>query len=79
MSRTIAIVEDEPAIRANYVDALTRYGHRVVAFASRPEAQQAFALQLWSSSTWAWAMNRKAGSTYAANCVHARRPCRSCS
>ena len=29
MSRTIAIVEDEPAIRANYVDALTRYGHRV--------------------------------------------------
>lgn len=46
MSRTIAIVEDEPAIRANYVDALTRFGHRVVAFASRPEAQQAFALQL---------------------------------
>ncbi|HMN35441.1 MAG TPA: proteobacterial dedicated sortase system response regulator [Chiayiivirga sp.] len=46
MSRTIAIVEDEPAIRANYVDALTRYGHRVVAFANRPDAQQAFALQL---------------------------------
>ena len=46
MSRTIAIVEDEPAIRANYVDALSRYGHRVVGFASRPEAQQAFALQL---------------------------------
>ncbi len=46
MSRTIAIVEDEPAIRANYVDALTRYGHRVAAFANRPDAQQAFALQL---------------------------------
>ncbi|MCB1568011.1 MAG: proteobacterial dedicated sortase system response regulator [Xanthomonadales bacterium] len=46
MSRTLAIVEDEPAIRANYVDALTRFGHRVLAFANRPDAQQAFALQL---------------------------------
>ncbi len=46
MSRTIAIVEDEPAIRANYVDALTRYGYRVAAFADRIQAQQAFALQL---------------------------------
>ena len=46
MRRTIAIVEDEPAIRANYVDALTRFGHRVLAFANRPDAQQAFALQL---------------------------------
>ena len=41
MAVRIAIVEDEPAIRANYVDALSRYGHRVVGFASRPEAQQA--------------------------------------
>ena len=46
MSRTIAIVEDEPAIRANYVDALKRYGWQVAAFASRPEAQSAFALKL---------------------------------
>lgn len=46
MSRTIAIVEDEPAIRANYVDALKRYGWQVAPFASRPEAQQAFALKL---------------------------------
>ena len=46
MSRLIAIVEDEPAIRSNYVDALTRFGHQVAAFASRPEAQQAFALKL---------------------------------
>ncbi len=46
MSRTIAIVEDEPAIRANYVDALQRYGWQVAAFASRPEAQVAFALKL---------------------------------
>ena len=33
MSRTIAIVEDEPAIRANYVDAFKRYGWQVAAFA----------------------------------------------
>ena len=46
MSRTIAIVEDEPAIRANYVDALQRYGWNVAAFASRPDAQIAFALKL---------------------------------
>jgi two-component system OmpR family response regulator len=46
MSRTIAIVEDEPAIRANYVDAFKRYGWQVAAFASRPEAQIAFALKL---------------------------------
>ncbi len=46
MSRHIAIVEDEPSIRANYVDALTRYGHQVSAFADRPSAQQAFALRL---------------------------------
>jgi two-component system OmpR family response regulator len=46
MSRTIAIVEDEPAIRANYVDALKRYGWQVAAFASRAEAQAAFALKL---------------------------------
>jgi two-component system, OmpR family, response regulator len=46
MSRTVAIVEDEPAIRANYVDALKRYGWQVAAFASRPEAQSAFALRL---------------------------------
>ena len=46
MSRTIAIVEDEPAIRANYVDALQRYGWQVAAFASRAEAQVACALKL---------------------------------
>jgi two-component system OmpR family response regulator len=46
MSRTVAIVEDEPAIRENYVDALKRYGWQVAAFASRGEAQSAFALKL---------------------------------
>jgi two-component system OmpR family response regulator len=46
MSRSVAIVEDEPAIRANYEEALRRYGYQVQAFASRPEAQAAFALRL---------------------------------
>ena len=46
MSRTIALVEDEPAIRANYVDALHRYGYLVSAYASRPEAQRAFEVRL---------------------------------
>ena len=46
MSRTIAIVEDEPAIRANYIDALSRYGYQVHGFASRLEARAAFALKL---------------------------------
>lgn len=46
MSRTIAIVEDEPDIRANYIDALSRYGYQVHGFSSRPEARAAFALKL---------------------------------
>lgn len=46
MSRTIAIVEDEPAIRANFVDALRRYGFQVQAFADRGSAQQAFGARL---------------------------------
>jgi len=46
MSRTIAIVEDEPAIRANYAEALRRYGFQVQAFGDRASAQQAFAARL---------------------------------
>jgi len=46
MSRHIAIVEDEPAIRANYADAFTRHGYRVSAYASRREATQAFRQRL---------------------------------
>ncbi len=42
MTRHIAIVEDEPAIRANYVDAFSRYGYRVSAYADRPSASAAF-------------------------------------
>lgn len=38
MAKTIALVEDDPAIRANYADALRRQGYAVLAYASRPEA-----------------------------------------
>jgi len=46
MARTIAIVEDEPAIRANYTDALRRLGFDVLTYGSRPEASRAFELRL---------------------------------
>ena len=46
MGRRIAIVEDEAAIRANYVDAFTRQGYEVAAYASRPEALAAFRARL---------------------------------
>ena len=42
MARTIAIVEDDPAIRANYADAVRRHGYEVAAYGSRPEALAAF-------------------------------------
>src|SRR5690348_12711620 len=43
MARAIAIVEDEPSIRANYVEALSRIGYDVRGCASRGEASGAFA------------------------------------
>jgi len=46
MSRTVAIVEDEPDLRENYAQALRRYGHEVQAFADRPSARDAFSLRL---------------------------------
>lgn len=46
MSRRIAIVEDEPSIRANYAEALRRHGYEVAAYASRPEAIGAFRTRL---------------------------------
>jgi two-component system OmpR family response regulator len=46
MAYRVAIVEDEPAIRANYSDALARYGYQVLAFADRASAQLSFSLQL---------------------------------
>ena len=46
MSRRIAIVEDEPAIRENYADALKRHGYDVATFADRDAATKAFAGRL---------------------------------
>ncbi len=46
MRKTIAIVEDEAAIRANYVEALQRQGYAVQGYGNRREAMQAFARQL---------------------------------
>jgi two-component system OmpR family response regulator len=42
MSKTIAIVEDEPSIRKNYTDALRRHGYQVQAYANRSSARIAF-------------------------------------
>src|SRR5690606_21756131 len=46
MSRRIAIVEDEPAIRANLCDAFARHGFEAVGYAERTQAQQALAVRL---------------------------------
>ncbi len=46
MSRRIAIIEDEPAIRENLRDALARQGFEVQKFADRSEAQAALASRL---------------------------------
>jgi two-component system, OmpR family, response regulator len=46
MSRRIAIVEDEPAIRANYADALRKHGYEVATYGTRAEALAAFRTRL---------------------------------
>jgi two-component system OmpR family response regulator len=46
MARRIALVEDEPMIRANYADALRRHGYEVLAYAARREAMEAFRARL---------------------------------
>ena len=46
MSRRIAIVEDEPAIRENYADVLRKQGYEVVAFAKRADANRVFPLAI---------------------------------
>lgn len=42
MPKTIAIVEDDPDQRSNYVDAITRKGYKVIAYSSREEALRGF-------------------------------------
>ncbi|HVO10060.1 MAG TPA: proteobacterial dedicated sortase system response regulator [Vicinamibacteria bacterium] len=46
MSRRIAIVEDEAALRANYADVLRRQGYEVAAYADRRSALEAFRARL---------------------------------
>jgi two-component system, OmpR family, response regulator len=46
MSRTIAIVEDEPLIRENYADVLRRQGYEVNAYPARKPAMDAFTQRL---------------------------------
>ncbi len=46
MGRSIAVVEDEAAIRENYVAALKRYGYDAVGYPDRPSALRAFASRL---------------------------------
>jgi len=46
MSRRVALIEDEPAIRQNYTDALTKQGYAVSAYGSKDTALQAFQQRL---------------------------------
>jgi two-component system OmpR family response regulator len=46
MARRIAIVEDDPSIRANTAEALRKHGYEVSAYASRAEALAAFRSRL---------------------------------
>ena len=46
MAKSIAIVEDDPTIRANYADAFRRQGYEVATFGTRPEAMTAFRTRL---------------------------------
>ena len=46
MARTIAIVEDEPAIRDNYADTLRRQGYEVQCYEDRQQATVAFRTRL---------------------------------
>jgi two-component system OmpR family response regulator len=46
MSRRIAIVEDDPAIRANYAEALRKHGFEVSAYGGRAEALAALRARL---------------------------------
>ncbi|MFN0315119.1 MAG: proteobacterial dedicated sortase system response regulator [Burkholderiales bacterium] len=46
MARRIAIVEDDPAIRENYADALRRQGYEVATYPGRPDALKAMQVRL---------------------------------
>ena len=46
MAKRIAIVEDDPDQRNNYVDAITKKGYDVVAYSSQAEALAGFEREL---------------------------------
>src|SRR3954463_2074282 len=46
MARTVAIVEDDAAIRANYADMLKKHGYQVSAYADRKTATAGFRTRL---------------------------------
>ena len=46
MQKNIALIEDEEALRENYVAALSRQGYKVQSYANRASAQAAFKLAL---------------------------------
>lgn len=46
MAKRVAIVEDEPAIRDNYADALRKQGYEVETFGNRPDALKGFQRRL---------------------------------
>ena len=46
MPRNVAIVEDDPAIRANYADMLKKHGYQVSAYPDRKSAASAFRTKL---------------------------------
>jgi two-component system OmpR family response regulator len=46
MAKTIAIVEDDPAIRGNYADAFRKHGYEVAAYGSRKDAEAALRARL---------------------------------
>ena len=46
MRKTIAIVEDEPALRDNYAAALSRLGYQTKSYGNRKSAMQAFDIHL---------------------------------
>ncbi|MEK9869844.1 MAG: response regulator [Gammaproteobacteria bacterium] len=46
MAKKIAIVEDDPDQRSNYLDAITKKGYEVVAYSSRQEALDGFDKEL---------------------------------
>lgn len=46
MAKNIAIVEDDPDQRSNYIDAITRKGYTVTAYSSRQEALAGFEREL---------------------------------